>query len=134
MDRIIELTKPLGVATALFALMVPAGVTANPALSPALAMQSGRIDTLPIGQYECTLPGDAAGPAWHRVPESDFAILNASSYEVGGVRGVYLLRGNEVVFTRGPLQGTSMERSGQRILRERQADGTLGRMRCVLAG
>ncbi|MBD59351.1 MAG: hypothetical protein CL808_04425 [Citromicrobium sp.] len=96
--------------------------------------QSDRIDTLPIGSYECTLPGDAAGPAWNRVPEHDFSILNGSSYEARGERGVYLLRGDEVIFTRGPLKGKVMERAGRSILRERLADGTLGRMRCVRAG
>lgn len=117
-------------ATAMAWLALPAAAIAAPPTTP----QSGRIDTLPIGAYECTLPGDASGPAWHRIPDSDFSILNASSYEARGQRGVYLLRGNEVTFTRGPLKGMMLERAGRRILRERQDDGTLGRMRCVRTG
>lgn len=127
MDRITHLARPVLAAATLGALALPGAALAEPAAS-------GRIDTLPIGIYECALPGDAGGPAWLRVPESDFAILNASSYETQGERGIYLLRGTQVTFTRGPLQGTMMERAGRRILRERQADGTLGRMRCVLSG
>ena len=96
--------------------------------------QAGRLDTLPIGTYQCTLPGDASGPAWHRVPDADFTILNASSYEAKGSSGVYLLRGDLVTFTRGPLKGTTLERTGRIMLRERADDGTLGEMRCVRAG
>jgi len=98
------------------------------------APPAGRIGTLPLGTYECTLPGDASGPAWHRIPDSDFTIHNASSYEARGQRGVYLLRGSEITFTRGPLKGMMLERAGRRILRERQGDGSLGPMRCVLTG
>ena len=100
------------------------------ATAPLMA-QSGPIDTLPLGKYECTLPGDAGGAAWHRLPERDFTILNASSYEAGGERGVYLLRGTQVSFTRGPFKGMMLERSGRRILRERDENGELGPMRCV---
>ncbi|WP_230784360.1 hypothetical protein [Citromicrobium bathyomarinum] len=114
---------------------------AVPALGPSLALalaatplmaQAGPIDTLPLGKYECTLPGDAGGAAWHRIPGRDFTILNASSYEASGERGVYLLRGTHLTFTRGPLKGMMLERSGQRILRERDEKGELGPMRCVL--
>ncbi|WP_459787288.1 hypothetical protein [Alteriqipengyuania sp. 357] len=122
--------RPLALAGALAATVMPAAAFASHADRP----QSDRIDTLPIGHYQCTLPGNAAGPAWLRVPESDFTILNASSYEAEGKRGVYLLRGSELTFTRGPLKGKRMERAGRRILREKLADGTLGRMRCVRSG
>ncbi len=130
MNRITRITRPLAAATMLGALALPGGTLGAQTPVP----QSDRIDTLPIGSYECTLPGDAAGPAWNRVPEHDFSILNGSSYEARGERGVYLLRGDEVIFTRGPLKGKVMERAGRSILRERLADGTLGRMRCVRAG
>jgi len=130
MDRISKLTAPIVAAGALAALALPALALANP---PGAA-PSGRLATLPIGTYECTLPGKADGPAWHRIPDHDFAILNSSSYEARGQRGVYLMRGTEVTFTRGPLKGTRMERSGKRMLRERMDDGSLGRMRCVRTG
>ena len=130
MDRISNFTTPLLAATALCTLATPALVGATQPTMP----QSGRVDTLPLGQYECTLPGDASGPAWHRIPDSDFAILNASSYQARGARGIYLLRGDQVTFTTGPLRGLMFERSGARMLRERQADGSLGRMRCVRNG
>ncbi len=130
MDRITDFTKSLRGAAALFALALPVAAFAASPTMP----QSGRITTLPIGKYECTLPGDASGPAWHRIPDSDFSILNASSYEARGGRGVYLLRGNQITFTRGPLKGLMLERAGNTILREREEDGTLGRMRCVRTG
>tara|TARA_B100000678_G_scaffold73806_1_gene60660 strand:+ start:3849 stop:4241 length:393 start_codon:yes stop_codon:yes gene_type:complete len=112
------------------ALSLSAAASASPSPLP----QSARLDTLPIGTYQCTLPGDASGPAWHRVPDADFTILNASSYEAKGSSGVYLLRGDLVTFTRGPLKGTTLERTGRIMLRERADDGTLGEMRCVRAG
>ncbi|MBB3033047.1 hypothetical protein [Alteriqipengyuania lutimaris] len=133
MDRIFDyrtVRARFAAAVTLAALAVPALALAGQPTMP----QSGRLDTLPLGMYECTLPGDAGGPAWHRIPEKDFTILNASSYEARGSRGIYLLRGDEVTFTRGPLEGMMLERAGRRILRERQDDGTLGRMRCVLSG
>lgn len=130
MDTISKLIAPLVASSALAALALPAVALASGQSN----LPSGRIATLPIGAYECSLPGKADGPAWHRIPDQDFSILNASSYQARGQRGVYLLRGSEVIFTRGPLRGTRMERSGRRMLRERMDDGTLGRMRCVRTG
>ncbi|MEL7689511.1 hypothetical protein [Citromicrobium bathyomarinum] len=127
MDRKFPILGPLVASAALFT-SVAAGA------SPTPPPQAGRLDTLPIGSYQCTLPGDASGPAWHRVPEGDFKILNASSYEAKGSSGVYLLRGDLVTFTRGPLKGMSLERTGRTMLRERADDGSLGDMRCVRAG
>ena len=125
-----RLAKPFRAMALTAAIALPAAALSAQANMP----QSGRIDTLPIGQYECALPGDASGPAWEPVPQRDFTILNGSSYEAKGERGIYLLRGSEVTFTAGPLKGRMMERTGQRMLREKAADGTLGRIRCVLAG
>ena len=122
--------RSMASAMALSAVALPAGTLAAQAGSP----PPGRIETLPTGTYECTLPGDAAGPAWHRVPEADFTILNASSYEAQGQRGVYLLRGGRVIFTRGPMKGTMMERAGRRMLRALDENGTPGRLRCVRTG
>ena len=130
MDRKSNITTPLLAASALCALAAAAPIGA---MSPAMA-QSGRIDTLPLGHYECTLPGSANGPAWRRVADADFTILNASSYEKNGSRGIYLLRGNLLTFTTGPLRGQTMVRTGQRILRARKADGSMDPMRCVRAG
>jgi len=127
MDRKFPLLGPLVAGAALFASVAAVA-------SPTPLPQAGRLDTLPIGTYQCTLPGDASGPAWHRVPDADFTILNASSYEAKGSSGVYLLRGDLVTFTRGPLKGTVLERTGRIMLRERADDGTLGEMRCVRAG
>ena len=130
MDRISKLIAPLTAAGALAAIAPPAAAIANPSGIPLQV----RLDTLPLGEYQCTLPGGADGPAWHRIPDSDFSILNGSSYEARGDRGIYLLRGSEVTFTRGPLKGRTLERTGRYLLRERNADGTLGSMRCVRAG
>ena len=118
MDRKFPLLGPLVAGAALFASVAAVA-------SPTPLPQAGRLDTL---------PGDASGPAWHRVPDADFTILNASSYEAKGSSGVYLLRGDLVTFTRGPLKGTTLERTGRIMLRERADDGTLGEMRCVRAG
>jgi len=130
MDRKSKFITPFLAASAPCALAVAALInTASPAMA-----QSGRIDTLPLGHYECTLPGSASGPAWRRVPGADFAILNSSSYVANGQRGIYLLRGKRVTFTAGPMRGQTMERTGQRILRARNADGSLDPMRCVRTG
>ena len=127
MDRKFPILGPLVAGAVLFTSVATSA-------SPTPLPQEGRLDTLPIGTYQCTLPGDASGPAWHRIPEADFTILNASSYEAKGSSGLYLLRGDLVTFTRGPLKGMNLERTGRTMLRERADDGTLGEMRCVRAG
>lgn len=102
--------------------------------SQASALQGGILKTLPQGVYQCALPGDAAGAAWLPVEGMDFTILNASSYQADTGRGTYLLKGDQLVFTRGPLKGTRLQRQGEYTLRSLDQDGSLGVIRCVRLG
>jgi len=95
---------------------------------------AGTLKTLPQGIYQCALPGDAAGAAWRPVAGMDFTIINASSYESERGHGTYLLKGNQLVFTRGPLKGVQLQRSGEYTLRAMEQDASLGAMRCVRLG
>jgi len=98
------------------------------------AFAEGPLGTLPLGRYLCELPGDAAGPA-SRVVESEwFDIVNASSYLSTGGDGTYLLTGDTVVFTRGPMRGATFERTGAKALRRVDLAGPLAKLRCVRTG
>ena len=101
--------------------------------APALAVPGGEIDTLTIGRYTCELPGDALGPRGEHVPGADFAIVFGSSYRSNGVRGTYLLTGDQVVMTSGPRMGERYHRLTQVFLRKQNADGSDGDLRCVIA-
>lgn len=100
---------------------------------PAHAVPGGRIGTLPLGLYQCELPGDAAGPTRIHVPEADFTVVTASSYRAGGVRGSYLLTGDRAVITSGPHKGKSYHRVSRGYLRLVDEDGQPGKLRCILA-
>ncbi|MXO90106.1 elongation factor P [Altererythrobacter aquaemixtae] len=93
--------------------------------------RQGRLGTLPHGTYVCSTPGDAAGPAWHEIPDKDFIIANASTYETKDGSGTYLLTGENVVFTRGPMNGMRFQRTGTGTLRWIDSEGKPGRIRCV---
>ncbi|WP_338446002.1 elongation factor P [Pelagerythrobacter marensis] len=114
----------LSLATVLLALLA----------QPAGAAPGGKLGTLPHGVYRCATPGDAAGAPWQPVPGDVFAINTASTYRAEGDTGTYLLTGDRVVFTRGPMKGRRFVRTGTTILREIGADGTPGRVRCVRGG
>ena len=101
---------------------------------PATAQPGGPLTTLPIGRYECSLPGSADGAPWRVVEDKRFSIKNASRYVSDKGDGVYLMAGRELVFTRGPLKDMHFRRMGSSILREVKGDGTLGRLRCVRIG
>lgn len=102
--------------------------------APLAAQEGGRLKTLPLGYYECALPGDAGGLAWKPLPEHSFTIVNASGYRTDNGRGTYLLTGKELVFTRGPMQGQRFRRTGSRSLRA-LAPHEGGRVvRCVRRG
>lgn len=98
---------------------------------PALAQPAGKLETLPLGQYRCSVPGSAAGQAWLPVEAMDFVIGNASSYTSNDGSGTYLATAKMVTFTRGPMKGVRLERRTNSILQKREADGELGRLRCV---
>ena len=98
------------------------------------AFAQGPLGTLPLGRYLCELPGDATGPASQPVPGAWFDVINASSYVTDGGDGTYLLTGEDVVFTRGPLRGARFERSGARALKRTDLAGKFAKMRCVKTG
>lgn len=95
------------------------------------AAPGGPIGTMQLGNYVCELPGDATGAAGLRVPEQDFTILNASSYEAGGLAGTYLLTGDVLVMTAGPKQGQRFRKLSDNFVRLIEADGSTGNLRCV---
>ena len=114
--------------------MVRLAFLAAPALvlaSVSGAAPGGPIGTLPLGAYVCELPGDATGPAGERKPEADFTVTNASSYRAAAGKGIYLLTGDRMVFTSGPLDGVKYHRTGPGFLRRTEADGKDGPLRCV---
>lgn len=98
---------------------------------PAFAAPGGALDTLPLGQYLCEMPGDATGPVGLRVPEADFRVLNASSYTTANGAGTYLLRGDDIIMTSGPLNGVQYRRLSSGLLRLVE-NGNDARQRCVL--
>jgi hypothetical protein len=93
--------------------------------------QAGQIQTLPLGAFSCELPGDALGPAGHRVPSEDFAIVHSSTYESGGKQGSYLLTGGIIAMTSGPKAGEKFHRISDNFLRKLSPDGTDSELRCV---
>jgi hypothetical protein len=101
------------------------------ATGPVIAAPGGPIATLQLGSYVCELPGDATGPAGLRVPDQDFAIINASSYAAAGGRGSYLLTGDTVAVTSGPKKGQRFTRVSNSFLRLIDANGTDSPLRCI---
>ena len=95
------------------------------------AMAGGRLDLLPLGHYVCSVPGDAAGPAWVALPGRAFTIRNGSTYRTDRGSGTYLLAGKRVTFTRGPVKGERFVRVGHAKLRWIRPDGTISRVRCL---
>ena len=111
--------------------IVTAGLIAA-APGSAGAVPGGEIGTLTKGAYICELPGDATGPTGIHIPEADFTIINASSYRAQGRIGSYLLTGDRVVMTSGTLEGQKFRRVSEGFLRRIEADGSDGKMRCIL--
>jgi len=99
--------------------------------SPALAASGGPLGTLMLGRYDCERPGPPAAPA---VPEPDwsFAVTTSSRYVAKSGEGTYLLTGNTVTMTSGPLDGTKLVRLRGGFLRVVE-NGKPGPVRCVLA-
>ena len=101
------------------------------ATGPALAVQSGPIDTLQQGDYACELPGDATGPAGIRQNNQSFTVHNSSRYSTVEGRGTYLLTGDIVTMTSGPKKGQRFQRLSNNFLREIDAAGNQTELRCV---
>lgn len=102
--------------------------------APALAAPGGKLGTLPLGEYRCALPGDAAGQAWVPLDDKHFTVGNASTYHTSAGSGTYLLTGKRVIFTRGPMNGMRFERTRTGTLRWLDEDGEISRVRCVRSG
>lgn len=111
------------------------------ALSPAAGQQdsavsagNGPLRTLPHGTYSCALPGDAGGSAFVRVESEDFRIIPASRYVTSEGEGVYILRGRELTFTRGPKKDERYKRVGDNQLRKIDGDGAATELLCTRIG
>ncbi|WP_206049453.1 hypothetical protein [Novosphingobium sp. PC22D] len=105
-------------------------VLASPAPPP---VPGGRLGTLVQGRYVCESPGDATGPAGIALEDLEFLVVNGSGYRVPAGRGSYLLTGDDVIMTGGPLQGLRLHRISSGFLRRIEADGEDGEVRCVLS-
>jgi hypothetical protein len=91
----------------------------------------GMLGNLRHGSWQCALPGDAGGEAFVDVPEEAFRIGTASSYKSPTGRGIYLLRGTEVLFTRGPKKDQRFRVLGENTLQKLNADGSLSKLICT---
>lgn len=94
----------------------------------------GVLGTLQRGEWECALPGDAGGEAFVVVPEEGFRIGNASSYRNAEGRGIYLLRGTELLFTRGPKKDERFRVRGENTLQKLNPDGSDSKLICTRLG
>lgn len=112
-----------------------ASVLIAPFASPIAAHAAAApIGVLPQGQYQCALPGDADARAYVPVPDLSFRIGSASRYSHISGKGVYLLEGDTLVFTRGPLKDMRLRRMPGGLLQQLTSDGRLGRVRCNRVG
>ena len=91
----------------------------------------GMLGILRHGDWECALPGDAGGAAFVPVPAEAFRIGTASSYESPAGGGIYLLRGTEVVFTRGPKKDQRFKVLGENTLQKLERDGSMSKLICT---
>lgn len=114
------------------ATILPAVVLAGAATLPLAAQVGGPLGTLTHGTYECSLPGDALAEPFEIIASETIFIIPGSAYrDADGARGLYLLRGRELVFTSGPKKGQRFRRVGDNTIRRLQDDGELGRLICV---
>lgn len=95
---------------------------------------SGMLGILQHGVWQCALPGDAGGAAFVDVPEEGFRIGTASSYVSAAGNGIYLMRGTEVVFTRGPKKDQRFRLLGENTLQKLNPDGSLSKLICTRVG
>ncbi len=98
------------------------------------APTSGTLGILQHGDWQCALPGDAGGEAFIELPAEAFRIGTASSYINPEGNGIYLLRGTEVVFTRGPKKDQRFRVLGENTLQKLNPDGTLSKLICTRVG
>lgn len=99
--------------------------------APAIAVPGGPIGQIPPGNFLCEMPGDATGAVGLRVPEEDFAVVNANTYRTASGRGTYLLTGDLLVLTSGPKNGQKFRMINNSFLRKLTPDGQDGSLRCI---
>lgn len=95
------------------------------------AGSSGVLGILRHGDWQCALPGDAGGATFVEVPAEAFRIGTASSYISPAGSGIYLLRGTEVVFTRGPKKDQRFRVMGENTVQKLGEDGSLSKLICT---
>ena len=94
----------------------------------------GPLRTMPHGNYQCAMPGDAGGEAIVVVEEENFRISTASRYTSADGDGTYLMRGDNLVFTRGPKKDERFLRIGDNQLRKLDDAGERTRLLCTRLG
>jgi hypothetical protein len=104
------------------------------ATRPQGSATSGMLGILRHGDWRCALPGDAGGEASIDVPAEAFRIGTASSYINPEGNGIYLLRGTEVIFTRGPKKDERFRVLGENTLQKLNSDGSLSKLICTRVG
>jgi hypothetical protein len=94
----------------------------------------GPLSTLTLGRYVCERPAEPGSQVAVTDPATSFAVTTASRYVAAdGTRGTYLLTGDTMEMTSGPLAGTRLVRLRGSFLRVLGADGLPGPTRCVLS-
>lgn len=116
-------------AIALLSCLILAGLASQ----PVQAVPGGEIGTLLTGRYKCEKAGDIGGITRIHLPEEDFRVITGSNYVSGGKRGSYLLTGDRVVMTGGPLKGRKYRKTSSRYLKILNTNGTDSERRCILA-
>lgn len=102
--------------------------------APVGAVPGGPLHTMFTGKWRCELPGDATTPPTPQ-PALDFQIVPDSSYRMAdGGEGTYLLLGDKVTMTSGPLSGTHFVADTNAMVHRIDSDGKPGKLRCVRAG
>ena len=94
----------------------------------------GPLRTMPHGNYQCALPGDAGSVPYVVVEEQNFRISTASRYTSEEGWGTYIMRGRELVFTRGPKKGEQFRQIGDNQLRKLDAQGEDTELLCTRLG
>ena len=119
----------LTLTAAIIAGTVPASGQVETAKAP--MPPEGALGTMPHGEYRCALPGDAGGPATIEVEQENFRISTASRYVSDMGSGTYIMRGNDLEFTRGPKKGERFIRMGDNQLRKLTDGGDPSNLLCT---
>lgn len=98
---------------------------------PALPAPGGMLKTMPHGNYDCAMPGDAGAEAFQVKQAENFRISTASRYTNAEGAGTYILRGDDLTFTRGPKKGERFVRIGDNQLRKLDSLGERTDLLCT---